>query len=73
MTKLELREKPDEGVYVKDLSRQVVQSVAELHQWLLNGRANRKVGATQMNQESSRSHSIFTLTIESSETEANGE
>lgn len=29
------------------------------------GQKNRSVGATLMNQESSRSHSIFTITIES--------
>ena len=28
------------------------------------GRKNRSVGATLMNQDSSRSHSIFTITIE---------
>ncbi|KAM3134225.1 hypothetical protein pb186bvf_013645 [Paramecium bursaria] len=67
LTKLELREKPDEGVYVKDLSRIVVRSVVELNEQLKVGRQNRKVGETKMNQESSRSHSIFCLTIESSE------
>jgi kinesin family protein 3/17 len=34
MAKLELREKPEEGIYVKDLSRHVVKSVSELLQWL---------------------------------------
>ncbi|CAK61968.1 unnamed protein product (macronuclear) [Paramecium tetraurelia] len=67
LTKLELREKPEQGIFVKDLSKIVVKSVAELNEWLKAGRANRKVGETKMNQESSRSHSIFTLTIESSE------
>ena len=33
--------------------------------WLLQaGKDNRQVGATLMNQDSSRSHSIFTITIE---------
>ena len=32
---------------------------------LKRGARNRHVGATQMNLESSRSHSVFTLTIES--------
>ncbi len=31
------------------------------------GKKNRSVGATQMNQDSSRSHSIFTITIEMTE------
>jgi len=38
MAKLELREKPEEGIYVKDLSRHVVKSVQELLQWLYQGR-----------------------------------
>jgi hypothetical protein len=36
--------------------------------WLLQvGKKNRVVGATMMNQESSRSHSIFTITIEATD------
>jgi hypothetical protein len=31
------------------------------------GKKNRVVGATMMNQDSSRSHSIFTVTIEATE------
>jgi hypothetical protein len=31
------------------------------------GKKNRVVGATMMNQESSRSHSIFTITIEATD------
>jgi hypothetical protein len=36
------------------------------------GAVNRHVGATDMNDQSSRSHSLFTITIESSETGADG-
>ena len=32
------------------------------------GKKNRTTGATLMNQDSSRSHSIFTVTVETSET-----
>lgn len=49
MGKLELKEKPDEGVYVKDLSRIVVKSVSGLLEQLKVGRANRKTGETKMN------------------------
>ncbi|KAL4488914.1 hypothetical protein ABPG72_005701 [Tetrahymena utriculariae] len=62
--KLELREKPGSGVYVKDLSTFMIQDQEELREKLLHGRENRAVGATQMNQDSSRSHSIFSITIE---------
>ena len=40
---------------------------------LLAGKKNRSVGATLMNQDSSRSHSIFTIVIESSSVGNDGE
>ncbi|KAJ3084839.1 kinesin-domain-containing protein [Rhizoclosmatium globosum] len=64
---LELKEHPETGVYVKDLSGYVVKSVAEMEQLMNVGNNARSVGATLMNETSSRSHSIFTITIESSE------
>jgi len=63
-TKLELKESTDKGVYVKDLMQFVVKSKAEINSVLHVGRKNRSVGATLMNQDSSRSHSIFTITVE---------
>ena len=36
-----------------------------IHLYLFQGLANRKVAATNRNRESSRSHSVFTCTIES--------
>mmetsp|Transcript_3792 Transcript_3792/g.13299 ORF Transcript_3792/g.13299 Transcript_3792/m.13299 type:complete len:394 (-) Transcript_3792:75-1256(-) len=65
--RLDLKETPDTGVYVKDLTSFVVKSVQELQSVLDVGKKNRVVGATLMNAESSRSHSIFTITIETSE------
>lgn len=53
------------GVYVKDLSNHVVKSVAEMDKLMTLGYNNRSVGATLMNAESSRSHSIFTINVES--------
>ena len=47
--KLEIREKPESGVYVKDLTRFMIQSPAEMREKLLHGRDNRAVGATNMN------------------------
>ena len=37
------------------------------------GNKNRSVGATEMNARSSRSHSIFTITVEASEKDSTGE
>ncbi|XP_061076070.1 kinesin-like protein KIF3B [Conger conger] len=65
--RLELRERPDTGVYVKDLSSFVTKSVAEIEQVMNVGNQNRSVGATNMNEHSSRSHAIFVVTVECSE------
>eukprot|EP00976_Prorocentrum_cordatum_P041618 844135-Prorocentrum_minimum.AAC.6 len=65
--KLEMKESADTGVYVKDLTNYVVKSVPELRNVLAVGKKNRSTGATLMNQDSSRSHSIFTITIECSD------
>ncbi|KAI9145064.1 P-loop containing nucleoside triphosphate hydrolase protein [Paraphysoderma sedebokerense] len=69
---LDLKENVETGVYVKDLSSFVVKSVEEMHQLMNRGNKNRAVGATNMNEQSSRSHSIFTITIESSQTGVDG-
>ena len=62
--KLELKESPDTGIYVKDLTSKVVKSVQEIHAVLHSGHKNRSVGETLMNTESSRSHAIFTVVVE---------
>ncbi|KAJ3192198.1 Kinesin-like protein kif3b [Irineochytrium annulatum] len=66
-TALELKEHPETGVYVKDLTSYVVKSVEDMDRYMTIGNSARSVGATLMNETSSRSHSIFTITIESSE------
>lgn len=62
--RLELKENIETGVYVKDLTQFVVKGESEMKNVLMVGKKNRTVGATLMNQDSSRSHSIFTVTIE---------
>mmetsp|Transcript_31643 Transcript_31643/g.79041 ORF Transcript_31643/g.79041 Transcript_31643/m.79041 type:complete len:742 (-) Transcript_31643:192-2417(-) len=70
--KLELKENQDSGVYVKDLTSYVVKSVRECDKLREFGHKNRKTGATLMNQDSSRSHAIFTVTVEQCETMSDG-
>lgn len=62
--RFELKEKPDIGVFVKDLSSAVCKSAAEIQQLMNVGNQNRTIGATNMNEHSSRSHAIFMITIE---------
>ena len=71
--KLKLKENVDTGVYVKGLTAFVVKGVAEINNVLKVGKKNRTVGATLMNQDSSRSHSIFTVVIESCAKGADGD
>eukprot|EP01018_Ginkgo_biloba_P015827 Gb_22755 [translate_table: standard] len=60
-----LREDIKKGVYVDNLSEVEVRNVHDIVQLLLQGAASRRVAATNMNRESSRSHSVFTCVIES--------
>ncbi|XP_014002799.1 kinesin-like protein KIF3B isoform X1 [Salmo salar] len=70
---LELKERPDTGVYVKDLSSFVTKSVREIEHVMNVGNQNRSVGSTNMNEHSSRSHAIFLITVECSELGVDGE
>ncbi|CDI87232.1 kinesin motor domain-containing protein, putative [Eimeria praecox] len=67
--KLNLRDNPESGVFAEGLSAFAVKSAEELSKLLATGQRNRKVGATLMNAVSSRSHSIFTLAVESADKE----
>ncbi|XP_060534012.1 osmotic avoidance abnormal protein 3 isoform X2 [Cylas formicarius] len=61
---LSLKETPNEGVTVPGLTQHPVHNVNECENFLNVGSKNRMIGATLMNQNSSRSHSIFTISIE---------
>ncbi|RLM99326.1 phragmoplast orienting kinesin 2 [Panicum miliaceum] len=62
---LQLREDIRKEVYVENLTELEVGCVSDIIKLLMQGSANRKVAATNMNRESSRSHSVFTCIIES--------
>ena len=59
-------------IYVDNLSEFIVRNPQELFQLLEHGGKNRKIGPTHMNVESSRSHSVFSLTIEQRNTNCDG-
>lgn len=71
--RLEVKERPDIGVYVKDLLTHVVHNADEMDKIMTFGNKNRAVGATNMNTHSSRSHAIFTITIECAERDELGQ
>ena len=62
-----MKENEKKQVYVKDLMIFTVKNVTDIEKLMERGMAMRKTGATAMNDTSSRSHSIFTIYIETSE------
>ncbi|XP_062214569.1 kinesin-like protein KIN-12G [Phragmites australis] len=62
---LHIREDAKKGVHVENLTEHEISNAREAMQQLIEGAANRKVAATNMNRASSRSHSVFTCLIES--------
>uniref|UniRef100_A0A7E4ZSY9 Kinesin-like protein n=1 Tax=Panagrellus redivivus TaxID=6233 RepID=A0A7E4ZSY9_PANRE len=71
--RLDIRERPDTGVYVKDLTSFVTKSIDEILHVMQVGNANRSIGSTNMNEQSSRSHAIFMITVECAEPGPDGE
>ncbi|KAJ5511276.1 Kinesin protein 1B [Penicillium expansum] len=60
---LKVREHPSTGPYVEDLAKLVVSSFEEIENLMDEGNKARTVAATNMNETSSRSHAVFTLTL----------
>ncbi|NXN96279.1 KIF3C protein, partial [Rhinopomastus cyanomelas] len=71
--KLELKENPESGVYIKELSSFVTKNVKEIEHVMNLGSQARAVGSTNMNERSSRSHAIFLVTVECSQTGPDGQ
>lgn len=61
---LQIREDPRRGVFV-DANETIVTNYGSLLDALFAGEKNRQVASTGMNERSSRSHTIFRITVES--------
>ena len=64
-----IRENPDHSVYVDGLQEVAINCSEDALRVMVVGCANRTVGETVMNRESSRSHSVFSLTVSFSTTD----
>ncbi|KAK7247028.1 hypothetical protein RIF29_41904 [Crotalaria pallida] len=62
---LQIREDVKAGVYVENLTEEHVYSMKDVFRLLIKGLSNRRVGATSINSDSSRSHTVFTCVVES--------
>ncbi|CAF1470894.1 unnamed protein product [Adineta steineri] len=61
---LDLKEHTDKGVYIQNLTWHQCTNVEDCERLMDKGNKNRATGATLMNKDSSRSHSIFTILTE---------
>ncbi|CAG9759578.1 unnamed protein product [Ceutorhynchus assimilis] len=68
---LQIRERQDIGIYVKDLTGYTVEDGETMHQLMERGNKNRITRATNMNDYSSRSHAVFTIVVETRHKERN--
>nr|XP_032815549.1 kinesin-like protein KIF13A isoform X2 [Petromyzon marinus] len=62
-TALKVREHQIFGPYVDGLSQLAVTSYQDIDSLMSEGNKSRTVAATNMNEESSRSHAVFTITL----------
>eukprot|EP00743_Colponemidia_sp_Colp-15_P006406 GILK01006895.1.p1 GENE.GILK01006895.1~~GILK01006895.1.p1 ORF type:complete len:960 (-),score=159.20 GILK01006895.1:39-2780(-) len=70
---LEIHEAPNGQVYVKNLSLIPVNSIADVMQVIYQGVQLRETHETKMNAVSSRSHTVFTMTIVQRDKHGTGE
>lgn len=63
VSNLKVHETPLKGVWIQGLSEHYVSTVNEIIAFLKSGERHRAVSSTRMNSNSSRSHSLFTLTL----------
>jgi kinesin family protein 5 len=61
---LTIREDKIKGIYIAGVTEEYVTSVEELLNIMSLGAVNRATAATGMNEGSSRSHSVFTITVQ---------
>ena len=60
---LAIREDPKSGFYVKGLSERPVDSYEMIEELMTKGNYNRTTAATQMNESSSRAHTVISINL----------
>ena len=67
-TNLQVKDDKTKGLYVQDATEVYVGGTDEMLKIMEAGSLNRTVAATRMNATSSRSHSIFLVTVQQKNT-----
>jgi kinesin family protein 5 len=62
-TNLKINEDHVRGIYIEGVTETFVTCEQEVHNCIRVGNENRSIAYTNMNAQSSRSHSIFIITI----------
>lgn len=62
-TNMQIREHPQRGIYVEGATEIGVGCAEDVHEVMSQGAHNRSIATTNMNEHSSRSHSVFCLTV----------
>lgn len=60
---MQIKVDKNKGIYVHDLTERYIGSDLDVYDIMRIGNDNRKVASTSMNDQSSRSHSIFVMTV----------
>ena len=60
---LRIHEEKGKGVYMQDIEEIFISEEKQVYELMKLGNQNRSVASTLMNAESSRSHSLFILTV----------
>ena len=60
---LKIKENSRKGIYIDNLTERYISSEVEVYEIMKIGNQNRQVASTAMNDVSSRSHSIFQMTV----------
>jgi kinesin family protein 5 len=66
---LKIHEEKTKGVYIQDITERWCVDETEVYSLMRFGNGNRSITATNMNAESSRSHSLFVLTLQMQNTD----
>ena len=66
---LRIHEEKGKGVYIQDVEEIFISEEKQVYELMKIGNQNRSVAATNMNAESSRSHSLFILTVTQNNTQ----
>jgi kinesin family protein 5 len=66
---LKVKEEKGKGVFIADVEERYIAEEKEIYELMKLGNSNRSIAATLMNAESSRSHSIFVLSVTQNNTQ----